>query len=483
MAEGFLGGIGDFFTGGGVYADPKAINPTYGVPEGDVRQAAINQLGQMSALLLAAGQPMEGSQRAQLLSQIGGTGSQFNTNLYNAAQRRLMTGQMQEKQRETEELSVLRDLQQKDPEGLAKRLGPNYTAEIVKSMPAGSLRDIVKSVTVAQLSRDPLQQQANALNIMKTQRELNTPVRQEIGGKLYEYDEGAKKWNLVAAGNPPGGLEGESQALILRGMRDPAFVETPEYSIAYSRLYGPKTEIRNGEVVQIQPSIPSGVVQPRVAATAMPSAPPAQAPAPQQGQVTPPAVVQPPTGGETRTITTPGGGSVSVTSTQPRALSAAEMSLKSETEASLQGLRAAESSLREALTISPQAYAGPLASQRGAAAGVTNVDPSSAVATRQFNNIMTEQALSQLRAIFGGNPTEGERKILLDIQAGANMSRPEREALLRRAIETVQTRVRDTERRLGEVSRGDYGRVQQNPSGATPPASIPQLPPGFQVVR
>jgi hypothetical protein len=483
MAEGFLGGLGDFVTGGGVYSDPKAINPTYGVPEGDVRQAAINQLGQMSALLLAAGQPMEGSQRAQLLSQIGGTGNQFNTNLYNAAQRRLMTSQMQEKQRETEELNVLRDLQQKDPEGLAKRLGPNYTAEIVKSMPAGSLRDIVKSVTVAQLSRDPIQQQAAALSAMKTQRELNTPVRQEIGGKLYEYDEGAKKWNLVAAGNPPGGLEGESQALILRGMRDPAFVETPEYSIAYSRLYGPKTEIRNGEVVQIQPSIPSGVVQPRVAATAMPSAPQAPAPAPQQGQATPPAVVQPPTGGETRTITTPGGGSVSVTSTQPRALSAAEMGLKSETEASLQGLRAAESSLREALTISPQAYAGPLASQRGAAAGVTNVDPSSAVATRQFNNIMTEQALSQLRAIFGGNPTEGERKILLDIQAGANMSRPEREALLRRAIETVQTRVRDTERRLSEVSRGEYGRVQSSGSGVPPSASAPPLPPGFQVVR
>jgi hypothetical protein len=285
MAEGFLGGLGDFVTGGGVYSDPKAINPTYGVPEGDVRQAAINQLGQMSALLLAAGQPMEGSQRAQLLSQIGGTGNQFNTNLYNAAQRRLMTSQMQEKQRETEELNVLRDLQQKDPEGLAKRLGPNYTAEIVKSMPAGSLRDIVKSVTVAQLSRDPIQQQAAALSAMKTQRELNTPVRQEIGGKLYEYDEGAKKWNLVAAGNPPGGLEGEYNANILRGMREPSFVETPEYSIAYSRLYDPKTEIRNGEVVQIQPSIPKGVVAPRFANTAG-AAPPA--PAPQQGQATPP---------------------------------------------------------------------------------------------------------------------------------------------------------------------------------------------------
>jgi hypothetical protein len=483
MAEGFLGGLGDFVTGGGVYSDPKAINPTYGVPEGDVRQAAINQLGQMSALLLAAGQPMEGSQRAQLLSQIGGTGNQFNTNLYNAAQRRLMTGQMQEKQRETEELNVLRDLQQKDPEGLAKRLGPNYTAEIVKSMPAGSLRDIVKSVTVAQLSRDPLQQQANALNIMKTQRELNTPIRQEIGGKLYEYNEGAKEWKLVAAGNPPGGLEGESQALILRGMRDPAFVETPEYSIAYSRLYGPKTEIRNGEVVQIQPSIPSGVVQPRVAATAMPSAPPAPAPAPQQGQATPPAVVQPPTGGETRTITTPGGGSVSVTSTQPRALSAAEITLKSEAETNIQGLRLAESALRQALQLSPKAYAGPFASERGAIAGATNVDSATAVATRQFNNIMTEQALAQLRPIFGGSPTEGERKVLLENQSRANISRPEREAILERAIETVQARLRNAEKTLSEVSRGEYGRVQPSGSSVPPAASAPPLPPGFQVVR
>lgn len=157
MADGFLGGIGDFFTGGGVYSDPKAINPTYGVPEGDVRQAAINQLGQMSALLLAAGQPMEGSQRAQLLSQIGGTGSQFNTNLYNASQRRLMTAQMQEKQKDIEELNAVRELQLKDPEGYAKKIGGGVTADMVKMFSPTELRDISKQIIIKRATTEPTQ--------------------------------------------------------------------------------------------------------------------------------------------------------------------------------------------------------------------------------------------------------------------------------------------------------------------------------------
>lgn len=162
MADGFLGGLGDFVTGGGVYSDPKAINPTFGVPEGDVRQAAINQLGQMSALLLAAGQPMEGSQRAQLLAQVGGTGSQFNTNLYNAAQRRLMTAQMQEKQRDIEELNAIREMQQKDPEGLAKKFGGNLTADMIKTFSPSDLREVAKQITIKKATQSPLEQMTQA---------------------------------------------------------------------------------------------------------------------------------------------------------------------------------------------------------------------------------------------------------------------------------------------------------------------------------
>jgi hypothetical protein len=173
MAEGFLGGLGDFVTGGGVYSDPKAINPTYGVPEGDVRQAAINQLGQMSALLLAAGQPMEGSQRAQLLSQIGGTGNQFNTNLYNAAQRRLMTGQMQEKQKELEETNVLRELQQKDPVALAQKLGGRLTPDQVSAIPVSQLRTIASQIIVADATRDPVQRELSTLKLGQAKSEMS----------------------------------------------------------------------------------------------------------------------------------------------------------------------------------------------------------------------------------------------------------------------------------------------------------------------
>lgn len=158
MADGLLGGLGDFFTGGGVYADPKAINPTYGVPEGDVRQAAISQLGQMSALLLAAGQPMEGSQRAQLLSQIGGTGNQFGTNLYNAAQRRLMTAQMAEKQDESLKIQAMSQKIKDDPEGLQKSLassGVNIPLEILKTAPTKSLVDLVSQITLKRATVEP----------------------------------------------------------------------------------------------------------------------------------------------------------------------------------------------------------------------------------------------------------------------------------------------------------------------------------------
>lgn len=160
MADGLLGGFGDFLTGGGVYADPKAINPTYGVPEGDVRQAAINQLGQMSALLLAAGQPMEGSQRAQLLAQVGNTGSQFNTNLYNAAQRRLMTSQMVEKQDEADRLRAMSQKVKDDPEGLQKSLASNGVSiplEVLKTLPTKSLVELTSQITLKRATQEPSQ--------------------------------------------------------------------------------------------------------------------------------------------------------------------------------------------------------------------------------------------------------------------------------------------------------------------------------------
>lgn len=285
---------------------------------------------------------------------------------------------------------------------------------------------------------------------------------------------------------PIGGQTGVDREILARGARDPSIADTPEYAMAFNSLYGERIErLANGEQVVIQPAVPPGIVRPTARAQSAVTGgqvAPAAGPSPEAaggGQV--PAGA-PAAAGDTRTVTTPGGGQVSITSTQPRQLGAAELKIKEETETNLQNMRDAEGSLREALRLSPQAYAGPGATLRGSLMGTTGLDQPSAVATRSLTSIMTEQALSQLRAIFGGNPTEGERKILLDMGASANMSRPEREALLNRAIDAVQRRQSDATRRLREVASGEYGRVQP---GYTPPAAAPTPPPppGYEVLR
>ena len=455
MVQGLL----DFFTGGGDYADPTKIDPRYGVPMADVRQAAINSIGNMGALLLAAGQPMAPQQRAAYLAQLGQASSGMNTDLYNASQRRLMQAQYQQRMEEMQDDARIRE-ELKDPVAFQQKYNFN---------PAGlGVSDVRQAIRTIR-TRDPTEAVLRELSIKEKQRTLGQPEVKEIGGGLATYNDQTKKWEWTLPPKPTGGLEGEDNALIMQGAQNPEIAKTPQYAAAFVRRYGPETVIRNGEVVQIIKPIPPGIPRPAGFDAAAAAAPSADGAPQAQG------------GGDARTVTTPGGGSVTVTSTQPKTLSPAEVQLRADTETALSSLREAKSALSDAAEYSKKAYAGPTATQRGAFAGVTGWNTEAAVATREFNSIMTGQALNQLRVIFGGNPTEGERKILLDMQASAQMSQPEREALLKRAQRAVDIRLADTERRLKSIVGGEYNRVQ---SGYTPPAapSAPALPPGFEVL-
>jgi len=352
-------------------------------------------------------------------------------------------------------------------------------------MRPGEVSQVLRQVRTQQLTQDPNQRELTALQVQQARREANMPLAREVGGVLYNYDEQTRRWVPQTTATPRTDTE-RNQAIVLRGAREPDFANSPEYAVAFNSLYGTRFErMPNGDVVTIRPDVPAGIPRPTSRALAAAAGGSSAPGAGTAGEQTPPGAPAAAGGGETRTVTTPDGGQVSITSTQPRQLSAAEVQLREEAETNLGNLRSADGALREALRLSPLAYAGPTAAQRGAAAGALNIDPQTASATRQFGAIMTEQALSQLRAIFGGNPTEGERKILVDMQAGVNMSRVEREALLNRAIEAVQSRLQRAEQRLQDVVRGDFGRVQP---GFTPPAApareIPPPPPGFsEVIR
>jgi hypothetical protein len=120
MANGLLS---DWMSGTGVYGSPKSIDPQTGVPYADTRAAQLGALGNIGSLLIAAGQPMTGPQRAQLLGQIGPQISSMQTDIYNAAQRRLMQSQFADQIASREARDKLYQEAQADPAAFEKKFG------------------------------------------------------------------------------------------------------------------------------------------------------------------------------------------------------------------------------------------------------------------------------------------------------------------------------------------------------------------------
>lgn len=134
--------------------------------------------------------------------------------------------------------------------------------------------------------------------------------------------------------------------------------------------------------------------------------------------------------------------------------------------------RGAITALDEASKLSPQAYDGTLASQRAWVANnfVPWATPE-AEATSNLDNAVVGNALSQLKAIFGAAPTEGERKILLDLQGSANQPAAVREAIYARARAAAERRLQFNEDRARQLRGGTFykpqgdGGPQPDPSG------------------
>lgn len=291
------------------------------------------------------------------------------------------------------------------------------------------------------------------------------PVLVQIGNRgTIRPVQGGYQAPPAAPGGAFGGSSVEAQALnvLLAPNADPT---SPVYGAAFQKLYGPRmVQQPDGTVITMQPQPPAGIRPPVAMGGGSPQNP-ASPPSPADG------------GAPSTTLQTPGG-TVTRTGGDVQKLSPTEIKLKEETETAIQGLQSTRTLLDQAMKLSRDAYAGPLATQRGAAAGLTGFDSKTAEATQRFQTIMGTQALERLKEIFGGNPTEGERKILLDMQASATMSRVQREALLRDALDAVARREPFLKQRLNEITAGRYGRI-----GAQTPMGTPSAAPVMKFDR
>lgn len=73
-----------------------------------------------------------------------------------------------------------------------------------------------------------------------------------------------------------------------------------------------------------------------------------------------------------------------------------------------------------------------------------------------YDTMATEQALTQLKAIFGGTPTEGERKILLEIQASASKTPAQKKAILANAKKAAMRRLQGYNKQIASITSGSY---------------------------
>lgn len=105
-----------------------------------------------------------------------------------------------------------------------------------------------------------------------------------------------------------------------------------------------------------------------------------------------------------------------------------------------------------------------LGSQARSVVGMAPSEESNALIN--YDNLVKEQALAQLKTTFGGNPTEGERKVLLELQASSGKTPEQRAAILDRAIALAQDRVKGAEQRRESLLTRSY----RQPAGAQPTA-------------
>lgn len=128
-----------------------------------------------------------------------------------------------------------------------------------------------------------------------------------------------------------------------------------------------------------------------------------------------------------------------------------------ESDDAVQSTKAVVDTLKNALKINKDAYSGYFA--KGRAVAASNLVPwatKGADATVDLDNMMTGQALESLKTVFGGMPTEGERKILLDMQASADKTPTQREAIMNRAISAAERRGGYAQEKAKSIRGGSY---------------------------
>jgi hypothetical protein len=173
-------------------------------------------------------------------------------------------------------------------------------------------------------------------------------------------------------------------------------------------------------------------------------------------------------GGKAVPIVGPDGKPVSAPKKGAAGLSATAQKELFEADDAVQNGMGAISSLQKALELNKDAYSGVGAATRATIVSNLPGQSKGADATIAMENIIKDQALTSMKSIFGGNPTEGERAILLDLQASASKTPKQREEILGRAMQAAQRRLDFNKQKADNLRGGSY--MSEGGAPKAPPA-------------
>lgn len=126
--------------------------------------------------------------------------------------------------------------------------------------------------------------------------------------------------------------------------------------------------------------------------------------------------------------------------------------------------------LKQAKEVSPKAYGHPGAGARGKVDALLGNEEG--LATVDLDNIVIGTALGQLKSLFGAAPTEGERKILLELQGSTALPDAARQKIFDRAIVLAEKRLEFNRKRSEELRGGTFYKPGGKSQDKVPPGSM-----------
>jgi hypothetical protein len=143
-------------------------------------------------------------------------------------------------------------------------------------------------------------------------------------------------------------------------------------------------------------------------------------------------------------------------------MTAGEMRLMSDAEKEITAGDIAISALNQAIDLSEDAYTASIGDQ-AARAWAERTDPQApkVVATRVMEQLVKLNVLNNLKLMFGGNPTEGERAIAFATAGLEAISITERNENLKLAFDMATTRIDALQDKVSAIKSGEYAEYAQ----------------------